>query len=320
MMLGTQKTTPTDAELVLAARWGDEVGLGLLLERYRPRLYAVALSILGHGPQAQDAVHDTFLIALQKIGQLREPAAVGGWLHVVLRNVCRMALRDRSHELPLEELPVEDEPATDPSALEGRLDELALRDWIWTALSTLPDTLRITAMLRYFGSYNSYDEVARILQTPVGTIRSRLSQVKLKLGDALLKTAGLDHDKELARNESQARYTREKWDNLFFRGEREAFLADFSTDLVMLYPDGDALRGIVHLEKEADGDLEAGTKLVTERVLSSHNILVLEGRFINPPENPFRCPPGASFVLNHDGGRIHRILFYYAPRPPTPED
>lgn len=311
---------PTDAELVRAAQNGDHASLGVLLERYRPRLYAVALALLGYGPQAQDAVHDTVLIALQKIDQVREPAAAGGWLHTVLRNVCRMALRAKPDEIPLEELPVEAEPTTDLSALEARIDRTALREWIWTALSTLPEALRVTAMLRYFGSYSSYHEVATILQVPVGTVRSRLSQVKLKLAGALLQTAGLPDDQELARNESQARYYREKWDKLFFRGELEAFLADYATELVMQFPDGDVLRGIVHLEREAIGDLEAGTRLVTERVLSCRNISILEGRFINPPENPFRCPPGASFVLNHDGSRIRRMLFYFAPRPPKPEE
>ncbi len=80
---------PSDAEFVRAAQGGDATSLGLLLERYRAPLYGLALQILGPGPQAQDAVHDAFLVALRKIDQVREPAAVGGWLHAILRNVCR---------------------------------------------------------------------------------------------------------------------------------------------------------------------------------------------------------------------------------------
>lgn len=83
----------SDADLVRAAQNGDPVSLGVLLERYRAALYGRALGILGHGAQAEDAVHDTFLVALRKIDGVREPAAVGGWLHAILRNVCLMRIR-----------------------------------------------------------------------------------------------------------------------------------------------------------------------------------------------------------------------------------
>ena len=72
--------TLNDAALVRAAQAGDIAGLGALLERHRSRLHAIAVSILGHGPQAEDAVQDTFLIALRRIGELRDPAAARAWL------------------------------------------------------------------------------------------------------------------------------------------------------------------------------------------------------------------------------------------------
>jgi hypothetical protein len=94
----------TDAELVEAARRGDAASLGLLLERYRAPHYGLALRMLGHGQNAQDAVHDTFLVALRKLDLVRDPAAVGGWLHSILRNVCRMQLRARQGELLSDEM------------------------------------------------------------------------------------------------------------------------------------------------------------------------------------------------------------------------
>ena len=70
---------PDDASLVRAAQAGDNVSLGTLLERHRALLLAVAVGMLGHGPQAEDAVHDTFVLALRRIG-LGEvvPAEVAG--------------------------------------------------------------------------------------------------------------------------------------------------------------------------------------------------------------------------------------------------
>ncbi len=79
--------------------------------------------------------------------------------------------------------------------MEEIVDGLALRDWVWTALSTLPTPLQATAMLRWFGSHPSYTEIAAILGVPVGTVRSRLSEAQHQLAEALLESAGLSHDR-----------------------------------------------------------------------------------------------------------------------------
>lgn len=136
----------------MAARSGNCGCLGLLLERHRPGLHAAALRLLGYHPEAEDAVHETFLIALQRLGELRDPQSVGAWLHVVLRHCCLQHLRRRKGEVLTAALPeVVDER---PSA-EEQLDKLALRDWVWGALQRLPEPLRVAALLRYFGSYQS---------------------------------------------------------------------------------------------------------------------------------------------------------------------
>src|SRR6266540_2974135 len=87
-------SVPSDGELARAARVGDVASLGVLLERYRAPLYGVALRMLGHG-HADDAVQETFVIALRRIGDLRDPEAVGGWLRAVLQNVCLASARSR---------------------------------------------------------------------------------------------------------------------------------------------------------------------------------------------------------------------------------
>ncbi len=85
----------------------------------------------------------------------------------ILRNVCRMRLREGQREILLDELPRHiDQRASEPST-EEYVDRLAMRDWVWTALSELPEALRVTAMLRYFGSYASYGEISAILGVPV---------------------------------------------------------------------------------------------------------------------------------------------------------
>ena len=301
----------SDAELARAAQGGDATSLGILLERHRASLYALALRMLGHGPQAEDAVQDASLIALRSIDRLREPEAVGGWLHGILRNVCLRQLRERRDEILFDEsvaLP-ENSPSEPPA--EEAIDRLAMREWVWSALYELPEALRVTAMLRYFGCFSSYEEISAILDVPVGTVCSRLSQVKVKLADALLKTARLEHDEARKLAESQRSFTA-AWTGEYNRGEGYELLAStFSEDSGWAYTDGTVVPGIPSFE----GDLEAGMKLHPTNVLASKGVTVMEADFENPSDNPFHCPPATSMVFFYCDGRIHSVRQYYAPRP-----
>ncbi|MDQ0306249.1 DNA-directed RNA polymerase specialized sigma24 family protein [Kitasatospora herbaricolor] len=74
-------------DLVPGTRTGEVAALGALLERHRAGIRAVAVSLLGNAPDADDAVQDASLIALRRIGDLRQPDrqpdSVGGWLRVL---------------------------------------------------------------------------------------------------------------------------------------------------------------------------------------------------------------------------------------------
>jgi proline iminopeptidase len=143
----------------MAAQRGDAASLGILLERHRASMYALALRILGRKPEAQDAVQDAFLVALSGIDRLRKPEAVGGWLHAILRNLCYTRLRKGGGEIPLDEPSTRAEVRSPEPTAEEIVDGLALHEWVWTALSELPEDLRVTTMLLYFGSYTSYREI-----------------------------------------------------------------------------------------------------------------------------------------------------------------
>jgi RNA polymerase sigma factor (sigma-70 family) len=307
----------SDEELARAAQGGDVVSLGILLERHRAPLYALALRVLGHRPQqAQDVVQDVFVVALSTIEGLREPKAVGGWLRAILRNVCLMQLREHRGEVPFDELPAGH--GKDPeSSAEESIDRLAMREWVWTALGELPEPLRVTAMLRYFGSYPSYEEISAILGVPVGTVSSRLSQAKVKLADALLRTTGLEHDETRQLAQSRTRYFSAAWEE-YNRGEGyELFVSAFSEDAALAFPEGNVWRGRKRLAKDLEGDLEVGMRMRLTNVLASKDITVMEGDFKNPPEDPFRCPPAISMVGFHrEGTLIKRMLIYFT--APTP--
>jgi RNA polymerase sigma factor (sigma-70 family) len=310
------KAAPSDGELARAARAGDVASLGELLERYRAPLHAVALRLLGHD-DADDAVQETFVIALRRIGEVRDPDAVGGWLHAVLRNVCLMSVRrQRPVALSGSRLIAEDISDAQQS-VEEVVDGLALRDWVWAALSALPAHLQATAMLRWFGRYSSYAEIAAILGVPVGTVRSRLSEAKRRLAEALLESAGLAHD--------QARRARDRGVALYGGAfddivRWEAFIRTFSEDVVVVRARGDEVRGRRSVIPVVTAYPEAGVELHPTRVLASERVTVLEGRFEPAAAHPYQCPPETSQVHFHrPDGLTDRVYLYYGARPRAEE-
>lgn len=309
--------SPSDGELVLAAKAGDGASLGLLLERHRPRLYAAALRLLGYRPDAEDAVQETCLIAMRYIGSVRDPDAVSAWLHAVLRRSCLQHQRRGRGE---SESDVNTETADERTNPEERIERLELREWIWAALQQLPDSLRVTAMLRFFGSYDSYEDVAAILGVPIGTVRSRLSEAKLRLANTLLESAGLLSDEERSRAKQRTQFWSEAVRDVFRRGDSDGFISYFDVDCLVGWSSGKKARGRVHLAAEIDGDLEAGVRLEPERVLAGGGIEILEGRFVNPRENPSHCPPGISVVLLGDDDRKSGARLHVAPRLPRVDE
>ena len=181
---------PEDVLLTRAAQSGEVAALGLLLERHRDGMRAVALSILGPGVDADDVMQDAALTALLRIGDVRDPAAVGAWLRMIVRNAGRLVLREAVLVRPVSELPL----VAAQLGPEQWLERNALRDWVWEALAELSPALRMPLLLRYFAAeVTSYERIAVACGIPVGTVRSRLSRGRARMATALAATADTPH-------------------------------------------------------------------------------------------------------------------------------
>ena len=298
-----------DATLARGAQAGDATSLGLLFERHRARLYAIAVGMLGHGSDADDAVQDAIVIAMRRIGELREPAAAGGWLAAILVNVCRAQLRRPARELP----GVADEASGALDAVQETVERAALRDWVWTALERLPEPQRVAVMLRHFSSAGSYDAIADICDIPVGTVRSRLNAARRRLADELLATAAAAHtdrgpfgEWSRAAGSAMAAFQRS--------GDPELLDSVFSPDVSFRMADRVERRGRDRLAAGLARDFEDGVTAQPLRVIPGEHVAITELVLESPPEQPLHCPPAVTQVHFHDAGRTHRLVSHYAPR------
>jgi RNA polymerase sigma factor (sigma-70 family) len=300
-----------DATLARAAQAGDPAGLGGLFERHRAHLYAVALGILGHGPDADDAVQDTVVIAMSKIGELRDPGAAGGWLVAILVNVCRARLRRPVREVAYTET-VEASGALDN--VQETVERGALRDWVWTALDGLPEPQRVTVMLRHFSTANSYSAIADLCDVPIGTVRSRLNAARRRLADQLLITVGSAYgDRSLVQGWSEATGNALQ----AFERTADARLLEsiFTPDVAFRMADRVERHGRAQLIEGLTHDFDEGVTVQPLRVVAGEHITVTDLMLNSPPDKPLHCPPAVTQVHFHHAGRTHRLVSHYAARP-----
>ena len=151
-----------------------------IVDRYYPMLYRFALSLARNEPDACDLTQQTFAVWAKKGHLLRDAVKVKSWLFTTLY---REFISNRRHETrwPKREISeVEDEL---PGAAPVAPDPIAAGE-VMKALQGLYETFRSPLTLFYLQEH-SYEEIAQILEIPIGTVMSRLSRGKQKLQQAL---------------------------------------------------------------------------------------------------------------------------------------
>jgi RNA polymerase sigma factor (sigma-70 family) len=320
---------PSDAQLVAAATRGDAAALGLLLQRHRASMLAVAVALLGFGPGAEDAVQDAALIALRRLDDLRSSDAVGAWLRTIVRNVCRMQLRRAG---PSSSAWPQADSVVSAESPEEVLDRHALRDWIWHAIGRLSEPLQAVLLLRHFGRQHSYAEIANICDIPIGTVRSRLNQARRELATWLIAEADARYDNERDLSRQRSDQLRELLRSSV-DGDLTGMVADLAEpDMVFAgwwgtvgpagmdlteegrtvarwsdaVPDGRDL--LVHV---LSADAEAGVRERVVEVASSRGVTVMECELISPPWDPTHCPPAVLWLVKTRDERISGIRLYH---------
>ena len=182
----TDWSTVEDRDLLAAHVAGRPGAFGELFGRHRERLWAVALRTTGNPEDAADGLQDAMVSAYRRAGSFRGDSAVTTWLHRVVVNACLDRLRAakvrRTHPMP-DDLDdhlgaVGAAGQTDqPEAMSVRAEE---RRAVLAALAALPAEQRAAVVLVDMEGY-PVAEAARILDCPVGTVKSRCSRARARL-------------------------------------------------------------------------------------------------------------------------------------------
>lgn len=284
----------------VSARNGDQLATGRLYQWLHPRLYAVALSILGNSEDARDAAQDAFLIGLSRLSDLRDTALATAWFRRIVQHLCYRRFTC-PHGVGLSEVRAElvvstiDEPGPDDDAL-------------FRSLERVPEKLRLAVMLRYFTVDNDYGTLADRLGVPVGTVRSRLNEGKAKLRQAMQRDIGpmMRTAEEDWTGFYQAHFSRLHFD----AAVRNSLFKHLAPDLELILTSKRRVAGRGYVEAVIAEDLLHGSWIRPERVITSGNISVVDGVNANSTEHPDHCPLRTTLVLVRNGDKAVRMHLY----------
>jgi RNA polymerase sigma-70 factor, ECF subfamily len=152
-----------------------------LVRRYRRRVYNLVRTLTAGDSDAEDLVQDTFVRAYRAIGRFRGDSAFRSWLYRIAINVVHTHMDRRRMRNGALQLPVHDADAVDDLPAQGDVEQTLLRrQVIDRALASLPEDLRVLVVLRDIHGLK-YDEIAKVVKTPRGTVESRLFRARQRL-------------------------------------------------------------------------------------------------------------------------------------------
>lgn len=174
-----------DQDLIDSCLAGRREAFGLLVERYQHRLYGSLVHVTGSTEQARDIAQDAFVHAFEKLSTFRGQSQFYSWLFRIALNAAISAQRKTQRVTGSVDAVKE---ATGQEPVDGRAgavpwDRLETQErqmLVQRALAELPEDYRAALVLKEMDDLK-YEEIAAVLQVPLGTVRSRIHRARQEL-------------------------------------------------------------------------------------------------------------------------------------------
>ena len=173
-----------DKQLVERVRRGDKRAFDLLILKYQHKIISIVGRYLGDQNDVQDVSQETFIKAYRAIPNFRGESAFYTWLYRIAVNTAKNHLVSKSRRPPNIDVDIDDGEfqnnsavLTDNESPQASLATSQMEQVIFRSIENLPSELRIAVTLREFDGL-SYEEIAKIMNCPVGTVRSRIFRAR----------------------------------------------------------------------------------------------------------------------------------------------
>lgn len=181
----------TDKEALMLA-YKDQAYLAVLIKRYRSPLYNFVYRFVGDRETAEDIVQETFLRCIRHSHQFPAIEQVSTWLYTIAGNLAKTELRRRRRWrwIPIgpnnddEERTSFYEPLSKELLPGEQTDTHDVRASVVEAIGELPEEFREAVLLRDLNGL-SYEEISKVINCPVGTVKSRVNRGRIRLQKSL---------------------------------------------------------------------------------------------------------------------------------------
>lgn len=177
-----------DGHLIAQVRAGDLRAFETLFEKYKGQVYRTALAIIQDASAAEDILQDCFLRVHANIDRLDGSVPISPWLHRVTVNLAYNYVARRKRSAGSLDSVLDSLTAGAGSAPDRLAERSEMRDAVRSAIDSLSFSHRVVIILFYLGDF-SLEEIAYILDCPIGTVKSRLHYARNRLRSELIDEA-----------------------------------------------------------------------------------------------------------------------------------
>lgn len=173
-----------DQQLVERVQQGDKRAFDLLVLKYQHKIMAIVSRFIKDSAEVHDVTQEAFIKAYRALGNFRGDSAFYTWIYRIAINTAKNHLVSRGRRPPLHDVDVDDaefyasaDGLRDITTPESELMRDQLEAVVNKAIRDLPEDLRTAVTLREMEGM-SYEEIAQVMNCPVGTVRSRIFRAR----------------------------------------------------------------------------------------------------------------------------------------------
>lgn len=193
----------SDRQLVARVQKGDRRAFDLLVIKYQHRILSLVSRFVSDFAEAQDVTQEAFIKAYRALPGFRGDSQFYTWMYRIAVNTAKNYLVSRGRRIPSRDVDLDDaEMFADANNMkdietpDGLLQRDQLQKVVFDAIEALPEELRIAVTLRELEGM-SYEEIAEVMDCPIGTVRSRIFRAREAI-DRKMQPLLAEHDSVIA--------------------------------------------------------------------------------------------------------------------------
>lgn len=182
----------TDEELVEDVKKGNIDAFEDIVKKYENKVYGIVFHMMKNQNEVEDLAQEVFLKVYKNLDRFKGDSSLYTWIYKITVNLCLDELKKRKNIIYLDEkINVEDgeidkELPSNERSQEELYEDKELKENLHRCINKLPDKQKMMIVLRDIKGF-SYDEIAKITNNKIGTVKSQINRARLKLKELLDK-------------------------------------------------------------------------------------------------------------------------------------